>query len=191
MICYITSKPSGTIIQLEKKPQNFDKILEELLLKYNIVAEKPVLDINLIDVIWSEKVALNKTFRKVPTDFIRSGVYRVFYDDEIIYIGSSESDGRIKDGRKGMWARRADFKTTLLGCERYKCASSEISKFFYNNKKFPEKDMYRIKHQFSPCHPDNARDLEFKIQTEHKKLFGQLPKLNVVKNNTGGARKII
>jgi hypothetical protein len=191
MICYIRTKLSGTTIQLERKPQNFDKILEEFLSHYNIVAEKPVSDINSIEVIWSEKIALNHIFKKVPIDFIRSGVYRVFYDDEIIYIGSSDADGRIKNNRKGMYTRRTDFKTTLLGCERYKCASSEISKFFYNNKKFPEKDLYRIKHQFFPCHPDNARDLEFKIQKEHKKQFGHLPKLNIVEYSTGGARKVI
>lgn len=190
MICYVRKKSSGTNIELEKKPINFDIKLKEFLSLYNITPEEPILDVNLIKINWSEEIPLNHFFKKVPTDFIKSGVYRVKYDNEIIYIGSSDTDGRIKGGRQGMWARRADFKSVLLGCERYKCASSEISKLFYNNEKFPEKDLYKIKHQFLPCHPDNARDLEFRIQKEYLIEFGQLPRLNIVTKSIGGARKI-
>ena len=51
-------------------------------------------------------------------------------------------------------------------------------------------DLYRIKHEFYPCHPDLARDLEFELQKEYKDEHGDLPLLNRVENFTGGAKKI-
>ena len=89
-----------------------------------------------------------------------------------------------------MWSRRADFKSTLIDEKRYKCASTDISKHFYDGKKMPESDLYRIKHEFYPCHPDLARDLEFELQKEYKDEHGDLPLLNRVENFTGGAKKI-
>jgi len=187
MICYIRKKCYGVAIELEKVPGNFLFILKEHLKKYNIVAIEPE---DLGEITWSNKIPLGFKFKKVPLEFISSGAYRVYYDNQIIYIGSSDSDGRIPGRRKGMWGRRADWKSTLLGCKRYKCASSEITTHFYDGKDFPESDLNRIAHEFFACHPDSARELEFKLQKEHKDEHGDLPLLNRLDKYIGGARKI-
>ena len=89
-----------------------------------------------------------------------------------------------------MWGRRADWKSTLLGCSRYKCASSEITTHFYNGKEFPIEDLKRIQHEFFATHPDVAREVEFKLQKEYKDEHGDLPILNRLEKYIGGARKI-
>ena len=117
MICYIREKSYGVSIEMEKIPDNFLEILKKHLNKYNItslVAEKP----SCIE--WSEKIPLDYTFKKVPSTLKSSGVYRIWYNNQIIYIGSSDCDGNIKGKRGGMWSRRADFKSTLFEEKRYK-----------------------------------------------------------------------
>ena len=187
MICYIREKSYGISIELQKVPDNFLFVLKEHLKKYNInsiTAEKPK-NIN-----WSEKIPLNYNFKKIPSTLKSSGVYRIWYNNQIIYIGSSDCDGNIKGKRGGMWSRRADFKSTLFEEKRYKCASSEVKSLLYDNKEIPKSDIIKFNHQFFACHPDVAREIEFDVQTEYKKQYGQLPILNRVKNFTGGARKI-
>ena len=187
MICYIREKSYGVSIEMEKIPDNFLEILKKHLNKYNItslVAEKP----SCIE--WSEKIPLDYTFKKVPSTLKSSGVYRIWYNNQIIYIGSSDCDGNIKGKRGGMWSRRADFKSTLFEEKRYKCASSEVKSLLYENKEIPKSDIIKFKHQFFPCHPDVVRDVEFDIQKQYKQKYGDLPILNRVKNFTGGARKI-
>ena len=187
MICYIREKSYGVAIELEKVPDNFVITLKEHLKKYNIIPIEPEV---LGEITWSYKIPLDMKLRKVPSQFKSSGVYNVYYDNQVVYIGSSDCDGNIKGKRGGMWSRRADFKSTLIDEKRYKCASTDISKYFYDGKKMPESDLYRIKHKFYPCHPDSARELEFKLQKEYKDEHGDLPLLNQVENFTGGARKI-
>ena len=187
MISYVRKKCYGFAIELEKVPDNFQEVLKEHLKKYNIHAiesEMP-LEINFTD-----KIGLDVNLKKVPKLFISSGAYRVYFDNDIIYIGSSDSDGNIPGRRKGMWGRRADWKSTLLGCNRYKCASSEITKHFYEGKDFPIGDLKRIQHEFFACHPYVARDVEFKLQKEYKDIHGDLPIFNRLDKYTGGARKI-
>ena len=187
MICYIREKKYGVAIEIEKLPENFITILKEHLKKYNIVAFEPE---TIGEVKWSDKIPLDRKFKQVPTQFKSSGAYQVYFDNQIVYIGSSDCDGNIKGKRGGMWSRRADFKSTLIDEKRYKCASTDISNYFYDGKKIPKSDLNRIKHEFYPCHPDSARDVEFKLQKEYKDKHGELPLLNQVENFTGGARKI-
>jgi hypothetical protein len=187
MICYIRKKSYGVSIEMEKVPDNFLEILKNHLKKYNIkplLAEKP----NHIE--WSEKIPLDYKFKKLPSFLKSSGVYRIWYDNQIIYIGSSDCDGNIKGKRGGMWSRRADFKSTLFEEKRYKCASSEVKLLLYNNKEIPRSDIVKFQHQFFSCHPDIVRDIEFNTQKEYKQKYNNLPILNRVKNFTGGARKI-
>jgi len=189
MICYIRNKKYGVTIELEKIPPNFTTILKEHLKKYNIVAIEP----EVIDEIqWSEKIPLHKSIKPIPSQFKSSGVYKIYMDDKEIYIGSSDSDGNIPGKRLGMFGRRADFKSSLKGDKRqtYMDIPNLLSKYFYEGKKFPMKDICRFSHKFFSCHPDLVRDLEYKIQKEYKDKHGDLPLLNRVENYVGGARKI-
>ena len=108
MICYIREKSYGVAIELEKVPDNFVITLKEHLKKYNIIPIEPEV---LGEITWSYKIPLDMKLRKVPSQFKSSGVYNVYYDNQVVYIGSSDCDGNIKGKRGGMWSRRADFKS--------------------------------------------------------------------------------
>ena len=189
MICYIRDKKYGVTIELEKIPQNFTTILKEHLKKYNIVAIEPEV---IGEIKWSDPIRLDMMFKTTPSELKSSGVYKIYMDDKLIYIGSSDSYGRLRGKRAGMWGRRADFKSSLKGDKRqtYMDIPNLLSKYFYNGKKFPMKDICRFSHRFFSCHPDLVRDIEYKVQKEYKDEHGDLPLLNRVENYVGGARKI-
>ena len=109
MICYIRDKKYGVTIELEKIPQNFTTILKEHLKKYNIVAIEPEV---IGEIKWSDPIRLDMMFKTTPSELKSSGVYKIYMDDKLIYIGSSDSDGRLRGKRAGMWGRRADFKSS-------------------------------------------------------------------------------
>ncbi len=113
----------------------------------------------------------------------QSGVYRYYYDGILIYIGSSDMDGRI-DGKRSMWKRRLDLKDCLTPTKdgRNKASSGkrrDILKAFYKGRsRFPKKDFNKITHEFLPCHPDMARGLEDEMLRDYKSKHGALPLLN-------------
>lgn len=189
MKAYIRKRRYGLSIEASEITPKVLKEIKEILLKNNINVIEPVLP---NEIIFSEKISLDKVFDRVPEKFKSSGVYRIYFDDELIYIGSSDCDGNIKGKRQGMWGRRYDFKSTLLEKPnaRYKCAATEIKKHFYDNKMFPESDLCRITHDFFECHPDLARKIEFTLQGKYYEKHSKMPLLNQVDNYVGGAKKL-
>ncbi len=181
---------------MEKMPPNFVNILKEHLLKYNISPHEPE---PITEVKWFPKISLETQFGYgVPNIYKSSGIYRIYFDGKIVYIGSSDSDGRLPGKRAGMWGRRADFKSSLYNStikngrpQTYSNIPQQISKLFYKGKKFPMKDCYKFEHEFFPCHPDQVRDIEETIQKEYKDIHGDVPLFNKVENFVGGARKIL
>jgi hypothetical protein len=193
MKAYLREKKYGISIESSNITYNLINDIKKLLRDNNIKVIEPIMP---NEIVFSKKIKLNENITPIPEVYKSSGVYRVYFDDEIIYIGSSDCDGNIKGKRAGMWSRRYDFKSTLLerkeneAPKRYQCAASEVKRIFYNNERFPESDLYRIEHDFFPCHPDLAREIEFNKQQEYYDENNKLPVLNRVSEFVGGAKFI-
>lgn len=65
---------------------------------------------------WSEKIHIDTKASDIRNveKYYKSGVYRIYLNDEIIYFGESRCDNQGK-GRKGIWSRRSDFRSTITG----------------------------------------------------------------------------
>ena len=193
MQAYLREKKYGISIESSYISPNLINSIKKTLKENNIQVIEPIMPAQIV---FSKKIKLNENITPIPEEYKSSGVYRVYFDGEIIYIGSSDCDGNIKGKRAGMWSRRYDFKSTLLerqeheAPKRYQCAASEVKKVFYNNDRFPETDLYRIEHDFFPCHPDLARELEFDIQQKYYDKNNKMPILNIVSEFVGGAKNI-
>lgn len=128
---------------------------------------------------WSPKIPLTSSARKVFNykRYTRSGCYKIWMNDEIIYIGETRCgieivNGKRSAGRPGMWARRADFRSTILG--------KNIQNPYGNATRFVElfgTDISNVYHTFHDVHPVYCKDAELELLRDYYKIHGKLPVL--------------
>ncbi len=125
---------------------------------------------------WSEKIHIHIKARNVRNvqKYYKSGVYRIYLDDKIIYIGESRCDNQnFSKGRKGMWNRRSDFRSTILG--------NNIRNPYGNGSKFLElfgREMLNlIWHDFHPVHSLFCKQSEIELLQDYYNEHGKLPAL--------------
>ena len=187
-MAYVREKKFGYVLELEDKPDNFKSLIKEFLSGHGFHIEEPIIP---NEIIWSPRINLLQAFKKVPKEYKKSGVYRVYYDDTMIYIGCTQCDGTLKGKRQGMWARRQDFKSSLKGQRQtYFAIDKTMADYYYNGEKMPLDEYKRISHEFFVCHPDVSENLEQVLQQEYKDEHGDLPLLNRVENYVGSAKRV-
>lgn len=123
---------------------------------------------------WSPKIPITAKAKDVPNqkDYVTSGCYKVWYDDEVIYIGETRTQKGEGTGRPGMWARRADFRSTILG--------KNIQNPYGNATRFVQEfgdNIERVYHTFHYVHPMYCKQAEEELLREYYKLHGKLPLL--------------
>ena len=122
---------------------------------------------------WSELVPLSLQGKSIPTDYIRSGVYKIHHHDEVIYIGETRCDGTVVS-RKGMWSRRGDFRSTAQ-------ANGKVKNPYGNALKFLEvygiEEMDNVSHSFHYVHPKYCKEAELELLTTYYNEHNTLPML--------------
>ena len=123
---------------------------------------------------WSPKIRLTENANSIKNQTIykRAGCYKIWYNDELIYIGETRCDNILSPNtRPGMWARRGDFRSTVLG--------KDIRNPYGNGSKFLEifgrdaiKDTY---HTFHHVHPLYCKEAELELLQNYYNEFGKLP----------------
>ncbi len=115
---------------------------------------------------WSEKIPLTSMREDVSEDWKKSGVYKIYHKDEIIYIGETRSSTRA-----GMWARRYDFRSTIKNNNKIKNPYGNGTKFL---EVFGIDEIENVSHQFHVVHPFFCKQAEIEqlkiYYDEHKKL---------------------
>ena len=105
---------------------------------------------------WSDSIPLNVAGKyinkEVLREFKKTGVYKIFYKDETIYIGETRSVTR-----NGMLARRSDFLSTIKGGDKIKNPYGNGTKFLEN---FCLDDIKYVSHRFHVVHPIYCKDAE-------------------------------
>lgn len=171
----IQSKNSITIHGLDTNSKSdMIKLLEN---QFNIKFEiptKPKLN-ELVN--WSDKINIHSKASEVKNqkEYIRSGVYKIWYKDEVIYIGETRCDKILNPStRPGMWARRGDFRSTILGGDSIRNPYGNGTSFLQH---FSLDDLNDIYHTFHYVHQDFCKQIEIELLQEYYDLHGSLPKL--------------
>lgn len=123
---------------------------------------------------WSPKISLTAKAKDVPNQhlYTRSGCYKVWHNDTLIYIGETRCQ-KGNGGRPGMWARRSDFRSTILG--------EEIQNPYGNATRFVEEFgngeaiLAQTFHTFHYVHPLYCKQAEQDLLQEYYTLHGTLP----------------
>lgn len=169
----VHSNKSITIYDTDSS--NLDKILKLLETNFNITItrkEKPKLS-ELTN--WSEKIPFNATSKQFKNykDFTRSGVYKIWYKDELIYIGETRCDKTINPStRPGMWARRGDFKSTILGGDSIRNPYGNGTAFLQN---FSLEDLSDVYHTFHYVPAEFCKEIELELLKEYYEQHNKLP----------------
>lgn len=156
----------------EQSKQDIFNLLES---NFNIKIEipnKPLLS-ELTN--WSDKIGFYQTSKDV-TDykkFIRSGVYKIWYNDEVIYIGETRCDKHVNPAtRPGMWARRGDFRSTILGGNTIRNPYGNGTSYL---EKFSLDELDNIYHTFHYVHQDFCKEIELELLQEYYDTHNTLP----------------
>jgi len=102
--------------------------------------------------------------------YTRSGCYKVWHKNTLIYIGETRCQRGTGGGRPGMWARRGDFRSTVLG--------ENIQNPYGNATRFLEefgKDISNVSHTFHYVHPIYCKQAEEELLQEYYKKHKTLP----------------
>lgn len=121
---------------------------------------------------WSPKISILSKAKDIDNQksYTQSGCYKIWLDDEVIYIGETRCTKTDKNGRAGMWARRSDFKSTILG--------ENIQNPYGNGTRYLEKfgkDISKVYHSFHYVHPMFCKQAEQELIKEYYKTYGRLP----------------
>jgi hypothetical protein len=169
----IQSKNSITIHGLDAQSK-FDiiSILEsEFNIKFEIPRKPKINELNN----WSEKINIHSKASDIKNqkDYIRSGVYKIWYNDELIYIGETRCDKLLNPStRPGMWARRGDFRSTVLGGDSIRNPYGNGTSFL---KHFSLNELDNIYHTFHYVHRDFCKEIEIELLQEYYDLNNTLP----------------
>jgi hypothetical protein len=120
---------------------------------------------------WSERVPLTRKGERVSKEYKRSGVYKIYHKDKVIYIGETRCDGEVVS-RKGMWSRRADFMSTVQSNGKVKNPYGNALKFLEH---YTLDDMKYVSHSFHYVHPKYCKEAELELLTEYYKEHNTLP----------------
>ncbi len=121
---------------------------------------------------WSPKIPLTASAKEVHNQelYTRSGCYKVWHKNTLIYIGETRCQRGTGGGRPGMWARRGDFRSTVLG--------ENIQNPYGNATRFLEefgKDISNVSHTFHYVHPIYCKQAEEELFQEYYKKHKTLP----------------
>lgn len=123
---------------------------------------------------WSPKIKLTEIANNIKNLnlYKRAGCYKIWYKNELIYIGETRCDISLnpKD-RPGMWARRYDFRSTVLGKDILN-PYGNASKFLEVLGKEAVEDTYHTFHYVYPLHCKKA---EIELLQNYYDEFGKLP----------------
>lgn len=147
------------------------EIIDLLLTKFKFNYSKPEYPIwdN-----WSNKIKLTETAGSLEnlSLYKRAGCYKIWYKDELIYIGETRCDFILNPkSRPGMWARRADFRSTILG-NNINNPYGNATRFLKIFRKTSIKDTY---HTFHQVHPAYCKEAELELLQNYYNEFGKLP----------------
>ena len=127
---------------------------------------------------WSELIPLTFSGKCISKEklleFIKTGVYKTYHENNLIYIGETRSSTR-----HGMWARRNDFKSTVRGkLNQNGICTNGIQNPYGNGTKFLEifgvEEMKNVSHRFHVVHSLFCKQAELEqlqmFYDKHKKL---------------------
>jgi len=122
---------------------------------------------------WSERIPLTTESKRIPkdkmTEYMKPGVYEIYREDELIYVGETRSSTR-----NGMWARRSDFRSTVRGGNRIKNPYGNGTKFL---ELFSD-DLHLVTHRFHYVHPLFCKKAELELLNKYYEVHQRLPVLH-------------
>ena len=122
---------------------------------------------------WSDLVPMTRINEGIPTEYIRSGVYKIYHNLKVIYIGETRCDGTVVS-RKGMWSRRSDFRSTVQ-------SNGEVKNPYGNAVRFLElygkEELNNVSHAFHYVHPKYCKEAELQLLKEYHAQHDTLPAL--------------
>ena len=126
---------------------------------------------------WSTPISVTTSGKDLNrSEYVKSGVYKIFHEDDgLIYIGETRCNGSLGNTktRPGMWARRADFRSTIMG--------ENIRNPYGNGLKFLEvygrKGLDCVYHRFHYVHPLYCKVAEQEQLQMYYNEYGKLPVL--------------
>lgn len=122
---------------------------------------------------WSDHVPMTRTREIIPSNYIRSGVYKIYHKDDVIYIGETRCDGTVVS-RKGMWSRRSDFKSTVQSNGKVKNPYGNALRFL---ELYGKKELNKVSHTFHYVHPKYCKEAELQLLEEYQVQHDTLPAL--------------
>jgi len=122
---------------------------------------------------WSDRVSMTTYNKPVPTEYIRSGVYKIYHNDDVIYIGETRCDGTVVS-RKGMWSRRSDFRSTVQSEGKVKNPYGNALKFL---ELYGVNELVNVSHEFHYVHPKYCKEAEKDLLKEYYTTHYTLPNL--------------
>jgi len=167
---YIQEQRNGNLLLTGMNDEERELMKEVLVDLCDFVCDEPEYP-ELIN--WSDQVPMTRINEVIPTEYIRSGVYKIYHNNHVIYIGETRCDGTVVS-RKGMWSRRSDFRSTVQSDGKVKNPYGNALKFL---ELYGKEELNNVSHAFHHVHPKYCKEAELQLLKEYHAQHEVLPAL--------------